>query len=235
MSLPSQTFSTVQQLLNYINTFVVTNGSELISGEIENNVENALANFIVSYTLNSGKAGISSSSGVVSLSKPFTIFSTPPLSLQWPDNVQFEYYIVNATSSIIPLTTGYSYTDSFGNIQTVIPAHCTVHIAKMTNGNWIQTNNLSTNVSSNINIISLQFIVGDPDSLMNAGDTVLVLTYSQLVTSGLDIFKDSVLLPMGLNDRASYTAVFTSTNVTITFNVPVSNGELYMIKLVQFV
>lgn len=235
MSYPQQTFSTIQQLLNYINTNIVTNGNEEIDAVEVNNIENALANFIVSYTINANRAGISSSSGVVSLSKPITIFTVVPASLQWPDNIQFEYYIVNTTSSIINITSGYSYVDSSGNLQTVIPAHATVHIAKATNGSWVQVNNLSTNTSSNINIIQLQFIVGQPGSLMDAGDTVLILTYSQLFSSGLEIFKDNVLLPVNLSDRQSYTAIFSSTDVTITFNQAAADGDLYIIKLFQFV
>lgn len=231
--MPTQTFTTIAQLLNYINTFVVTNGNEEISGEIENNVENALANFIVSYTLNSQKAGISSSTGVVSLSKPFTVFTVVPTSIQWPDNVQFEYYIINATASVISLSAGYSYIDSFGNPQTSIPAHATIHIAKMTNGSWIQANNLSTNTSSNINPIPIQFTIGQPGSLMNAGDTALVLGYNQLDPNYIFVYKDGNYVIDNQSDRFSYTFVFTGTNVTITFNQAVANGEIYTIKLVQ--
>lgn len=134
------TFTTIQQLLTYINTKVVPNGNKEITGTIENNVENALANFIVTYTLNSGLAGISSSTGVIPLSKPITVFTIVPTSIQWPDNIQNEYYIVNATGSDLPLTTGYTYVDQYGTAQTSIPARTVIHIAKATNGSWIQVN-----------------------------------------------------------------------------------------------
>lgn len=142
MPLPVTTFNTIADLLNYINTNIVPNGNNEITGEEHNAVENALANFIVSYTLNSGLVGISSSSGVVPLSKPMTVFTVTPTSINWPDNVQNEYYIINATASNIPLTAGYSFVDQYQTVQTVIPSRTAIHIAKATNGSWVQVNNL---------------------------------------------------------------------------------------------
>lgn len=142
MPLPVTTFNNIADLLNYINTNIVPNGAQEISGEEHNAVENALANFIVSYTLNSGLVGISSSTGVIPLSKPMTVFTVVPASINWPDNVQNEYYIINATGSNIPLAAGYSYVDQYSIQQTTIPARTAIHIAKATNGNWIQVNNL---------------------------------------------------------------------------------------------
>ena len=142
MPLPSTTYSTMQQLLNDINTRFVPNGMELITGDIGNSQLNGLANFIVTYTLNSGLAGISSSTGVIPLSKPVTLFTAVPTSINWPDNVQNEYYIINATASNMPLTSGYSYIDQYASVQTAIPARSSIHIAKATNGSWVQINNL---------------------------------------------------------------------------------------------
>lgn len=142
MPLPVTTFNTIADLLNYINTNIVPNGNFEITGEEHNAVENSLANFIISYTLNSGLAGISSSTGVIPLSKPITVFTVAPTSINWPDNVQNEYYIINATGSNIPLTAGYSYIDQYAVAQTIIPARAAIHIAKATNGSWVQVNNL---------------------------------------------------------------------------------------------
>ena len=142
MPLPSQTYTTIQQLINDINTRFIPNGAQLVTGDIGNSQLNGLANFIVKYTLNSQLAGISSSTGVVPLSKAVTIFTVAAAEINWPDNIQNEYYIINATSSDIPLTTGYSYIDAFQVVQTSIPTRTAIHIAKATNGNWIQVNNL---------------------------------------------------------------------------------------------
>jgi hypothetical protein len=142
MPLPSTTYPNIASLINDINTRFVPNGMELITGDIGNSQLNGLANFIVEYTLNSGLAGISSSTGVVPLSKPVTVFTVTPTSVSWPDNIQNEYYIVNATANDISLASGYSYIDQYQAAQTTIPARTSIHIAKATNGNWILVNNI---------------------------------------------------------------------------------------------
>jgi hypothetical protein len=142
MPYPQQTFTNITALLNYINTQWVTNGIESITGVTGNNVVNALAQFIVQYTLNSGLGQISNSTGAVVLSSPITVFNTAPTSVSWPGNVQNEYYMVNATGGAIPLAAGYSYTDPYGTVQTVLPPNASVHIAKMINGGWVQVNNI---------------------------------------------------------------------------------------------
>lgn len=143
MSNPSQTFTTIQQLISYINSLVIPNGINSITGDQVNNVLNGLTKFIQSYTMNNGLAGVSSSAGVVPLSKPVTIFTVAPTSFNWSDNVQEEYYIVNATGAPLPITAGLSFIDSFGTVQTSIAANDAVHIAKATNGSWFRVNNVS--------------------------------------------------------------------------------------------
>lgn len=144
MPLPSQTFHTITALLNYINTAFVPNGNQEITGQIGNDILNSLGNFIVKYTLNNALVTIDSSSGgVVVISKPLTAFTGAPTSIQWADNIQNEYYIINATGFNIPITSGFSYVDQYQTVQTIIPARTAIHIAKATNGNWIQVNNLS--------------------------------------------------------------------------------------------
>jgi hypothetical protein len=135
---------TLAQIIAYINEYITTNGVNAITGAENNYALVSLANAILNYTVNGSLAGISSSTGVVPLSKPITLFSVAPTSINWPDNVQFEYYIINATGVNIPITTGYSFVDQYGTAQTVIPARTSIHIAKTTNGQWIQVNNLGS-------------------------------------------------------------------------------------------
>jgi hypothetical protein len=150
MSTPTQTFTTIQQLISYVNSLIITNGTNAITGEQLNNVLNGLTSFIQSYTINNGLAGISSSTGVIPLSKPVTIFIVAPDSFNWADNVQQEYYIVNATGVPIATSGGYSFTDSFGTVQTSIAPRDAVHIAKATNGSWIRINNVSGSASGGL-------------------------------------------------------------------------------------
>lgn len=135
---------TLQQLINYINAYINTNGINSITGAENNYALVNLCNSILNYTVNGSLAGISSSTGVVPLSKPITLFSVAPTSVNWPDNVQFEYYMINATGVNISITAGYSFVDQYGTVQTVIPARTSIHIAKATNGQWIQVNNLGS-------------------------------------------------------------------------------------------
>jgi hypothetical protein len=133
---------TLAQIIAYINQYINTNGINSITGAENNTALIYLAKAILNYSVNGSLAGISSSTGVVPLSKPITLFSVVPSSVNWPDNVQFEYYIVNATGVNIPITAGYSYVDQYGVSQTTIPARTSIHIAKATNGQWILVDNL---------------------------------------------------------------------------------------------
>lgn len=147
MPFPAQTFATIQQLFNYINTFIVPNGVAEINGTEHNNVENALASFIVKYTLNSGLVAIVTAGGAVSLSSPITVLKGAPDTVAWPDNIQNEYYVVNATGRDIPILSGLGYVDANQVVQTVFPTLQVVHMAKAANGQWIQINNFAVTVS----------------------------------------------------------------------------------------
>jgi hypothetical protein len=142
--LPNQTFSTIQQLINYINTVFVTNGANGITGAEGNNILNGITTFLQSYLVNNSLVTIYNTNPgtVYMLQTPMTLFTTVPTSIQWPNNVQNEYYIINATSQNIPIAGGYSYTDQYGTVQTTIPARTAIHIAKATNQSWVQVNNL---------------------------------------------------------------------------------------------
>lgn len=140
MPLPSQTFATLDDAIVYINTHIIPNGVNDITGEEHNNVENALAYFIKFYTLNSDlhRVAISSSTGVVVANAPITYFMSTPSQLSWPDNVQNEFYFVNATGSNIPLATGFVYYDEYQDPISIIPARSIIHIAKAVNTNWVK-------------------------------------------------------------------------------------------------
>lgn len=143
MPFPNQTFNSLAQLINYINTKIYPNGQQEIDGEAMNNVLNGLCNFIPEYTVNAGLGDVEGSSGqVIVVDKPITVFTGAPTSVQWDGNVQNEYYFVNSTGYNIPLTAGFSYIDAYENEKTIIPARFSVHIAKMPNGGWVQINNL---------------------------------------------------------------------------------------------
>jgi len=144
MPLPNQTFTTIQQLINYINTVFITNGANGITGAEGNNILNGITTFLQSYLVNNSLVTIYNTSPgtVYMLQTPMTLFTTVPTSIQWPNNVQNEYYIINATSQNIPIAAGYSYTDQYGTVQTTVPARTSIHISKATNQSWVLVDNL---------------------------------------------------------------------------------------------
>lgn len=189
MPLPSQTFNTITEWFNFVNTKIIPNGQREIDGDALNAALNALGVFIVNYTVNGNLAQINSTSGsIVSVSKPMTIFTGAPTSVQWVNNVQNEYYLVNATGLNIPLSAGFSYIDLYGVVQSTIPLRQTVHISKATNGSWFQVNNLDANSSGGGNL---------PPQLGNAGKF--------LATNGVSSFWNSAHIEVTSADFSNAT------------------------------
>ena len=177
MPLPNQTFSTIQQLINYINTIFITNGANGITGAEGNNILNGITTFLQNYLVNNSLVTIYNTNPgtVYMLQTPMTLFTTVPISIQWPGNVQNEYYIINATSQNIPIAAGYSYTDKYGTVQTNIPARTSIHISKATNQSWVQVNNLSGSGSGG----------GLPPSIGHGGESLFTDGNSPFWASGI--------------------------------------------------
>lgn len=79
-----------------------------------------------------------------------------------------------------------------------------------------------------------QFIIGQPGSLMNPGDTQLVLNFAGLgitsiIQDSVFITLDSGELPRENTDRLSYGVVYNSGDVTINLEAGVTNGQLYVL------
>lgn len=138
MALPAQTFGTLPDLINYINTFFIPNGRKEIDGTEGNNILNSLAQYIPFYTVNAvGGGAIVSGGGAVTLGKPVNVITnTTPTSITWPDNVQKEYYITSTLGTTI--NNVKTYYDTSMVAKNTIPPKASLHIAQMTNGNWVQ-------------------------------------------------------------------------------------------------
>ncbi len=135
-------FSDIDQWQTYIDTYIIANGNNDITGPENNEALNGAVQFVRESPLNWSKTDIHGSGGVFVLSKAMTVFITnTPTSISWVDNWYFEYYIVNATTSPIPLTSGTVYYNALLVPLTAIPANTVVHIAKSDNDLWIQVNN----------------------------------------------------------------------------------------------
>ncbi len=136
MPYPVNTFPNFNALLNYINSYWITNGMEEITGVIGNDVVNALLTFVEQSPLNWQTALIVSSGGDINATRPVNVFiTTPPNSLTWGDNIYNQYIFNNTTGGDIP--TLMTYYDLSLQPLNVIPANSLVNICKATNGFWI--------------------------------------------------------------------------------------------------
>ena len=85
-------------------------------------------------------------------------------------------------------------------------------------------------VSGGATWYKLIFKVGDVGSPMVSGDTSLIITISNPIEDSELVVLDNNTLTPDQDDRRSYTALYSSTKITINFNQGVSDGELYYIK-----
>ncbi len=83
--------------------------------------------------------------------------------------------------------------------------------------------------------VQVTFLIGDINSPMAAGDTVLVLTYDNPIINTETVYRDNTVVQKGLTDRFSYNASYTTTSITITFTDPVQPGEEYAINFLRYI
>jgi hypothetical protein len=82
---------------------------------------------------------------------------------------------------------------------------------------------------SNLAFVPLQFTVGQPGSPMLAGQSVLIINQSNLIQDSVQVVLGGVVLDRNDNTQVSYTVLYGSNNVTITFNQDCQNGQVYVI------
>lgn len=96
--------------------------------------------------------------------------------------------------------------------------------------------NINTGVLSTIIAQNIEFTIGQPGSLMTEGQMVLVLNYTSVLSASVIISLDGTDLPIGTyNDRVSCNVIYTTNNITLTFNQAVANGQVYSIKFLQYI
>jgi hypothetical protein len=82
--------------------------------------------------------------------------------------------------------------------------------------------------------VQTSFTIGDINSPMSVNDTTIVFSYNNPIFNTDTVFRDNTVMQKNLSDRASYTSTYTSTNLTIVFNVPVMFGETYEINFLRY-
>lgn len=237
--IPSQTFTSITALRNYINANIIPNAQNKINGDENNNALNGLVDFIITSMVNGSKANILSTGGVIVLAKPVSIItSVTPTSVQWNNDFQNEYYVVNTLGVVVPLAAGFYYIDQTGTTKTSIPAKTSIHIAQATNGSWFQINNAGGAGGGGTSIVglsatALQFVVGS--SVMSNGQTVLVIAAANAINDSVWISLGGVEIPRNDNTQISYAVPDYSnpTQITVTFNQPVATGQQYIVHYLQ--
>lgn len=95
--------------------------------------------------------------------------------------------------------------------------------------------NPATGVISTIVSKTVEFKVGDSGSLLNAGDTSLVLNYTSILNASVSVVVDGVPLPITQSDRLSFTPIYSTSSVTLNFNAGAIAGQVYVIMFLQYV
>jgi len=132
---------------------------------------------------------------------------------------------------IDPTATTLQYTTAY--LQELIGRYFQIALSLLSQGGGIV---IIPPSGSQFGIVGVQvsFTIGDVNSPMNVGDTTLVLTYNNPILNTDSVYRDNTVIQKNLSDRASYTITYTTTSVTIVFNVPVQLGEAYEINFLRY-
>lgn len=228
------TFNTIGELVTYIDQYIKVNHNNEITGEQHNNVENGLVSFIVSSPRNYNKAYVTSAAAafVAVAAQCILIFKTGATgSIQLIDNRWNEWVIYNKSGVNKQLVGSInSYKTNTGQTKNYISSGAIVNLAKGNDNVWYEIDNGTGGSGSSVAVAREQFTIGDPDSLMVAGETELIITTGGAIDKSEEIFLDGSFLYKNLNDRISYSIVYSDSEVTITFNQAVSDTQVYLVR-----
>ncbi len=229
------TFSNIADLVTYINQYIIPNHNNEITAEQHNNVENGLAQFIISSPRNYNKAFVTATPGafVAVFSQCVLVFKAGASgSIQLLDNKWNEWVIYNNSGTNKTLVGSISsYISQNGSSRNYVPTGKTLCIAKGSDNVWYEiasTSNSSGGGSTSFAYV--QFEVGQPGSPIIEGDTELVITASNPIQDSELVNLDGDWMQPNLTDIISYTPVYTINDITLTFTQGVLNGQRYYIK-----
>lgn len=139
-------FPNIDALQAAVDSEVIANGNEEITGPVMNEMLNGCIEFIRQSPLNWNKATLISSGGIIAITDQYTavvvFMTTTPTSLSWTDNIYHEYVFINLTANPIPLAGLLVYYTPLATSTNEIPANSVVNVFKASNDLWIQGNNL---------------------------------------------------------------------------------------------
>lgn len=176
--MPSQTFNSLDEWQTWIDSNIITNGNQEITGNDGNITESAAVKFIKRSPLNWEKTAVVSVGGAVVASRPITVFmTTTPTSLTWGDNIYNEFVFINMTASEIPLLGSLVYYDAFQNPVDNIPPNQVVNIVKASNDLWVSSNNVLPAPLSGLVPEPLDFIVSSTSIIPIGGRTLTITNF----------------------------------------------------------
>ncbi len=228
-------FNTIQDLITYIDQVIITNHNNEITAEQHNNIENGLAQFIISAPRNYNKAAVRTTPGafVAVFSQCILVFNSGATgSIELLDNKWNEWVIYNNSGANKTLVGAIStYISQTGTTRNYVPDGKVLCLAKGNNNVWYEIATTTNSIATNTNFIYLQFEVGvGEDPIMNEGDTQLIITVSNPIQDGEIVVLDGTILMPNLFDQISYTITYSPTQIIIDFNQGVFNGQKYYIK-----
>lgn len=166
--------------------------------------------------------------------------SSKRLLFQGSDNRVNQAALLYMTRKVINWLNNLDSTDSrLSNMANYMYSLCNPYIpeARRKIGSGDSGNIVNPSTGQNVTIATpfVQFRVGDVGALMTAGQTSLTLNYDGVVNPSVEITVDGVEMPYQEDESQSYTATYNPTNVQIVFTEGVSNGQLFIIHMVQLV
>ena len=128
--------------------------------------------------------------------------------------------------STLPLLTGCPANDEFLLVGNAAGGYGTGGYARR------RYSDLKACIAAGLSFIPLQFEVGD--TVMNEGDITLTITVNNPSPNSQIVVLDNNLLIPNLSTQISYTISYSTTEIIITFNQPVVNGQQYFITYATY-
>lgn len=188
-------FPNIDALEVYVDTYIIANGNEEITGPIANDALNGCIEFIRQSPLNYAKASVENTSGAVIAPTPVVVFtSNTPSGLTWTDNIYNEFVFINMTVLDIPISGLLGYYNLAGVFTQIIPANTAINIFKAANDLWVQGNNSSSGGGGSVQRQPLSYVVGVTSGAPTAG--TLTWTLPIFTNAYVVLFIGTLLVDM---------------------------------------
>lgn len=226
--MPTITFNDIDELQAYVNLYIKENHANEITGTQHNNVESGLIKFIKQSPRNYNKAYVTASAGafVATALQCVLIFKAGATGSITLTNNQWNEWVIYNNSGANKTLSGSigTYVSILGITRNYIPAGQGVCLAKASDGIWYEVGNTSKS-----KFTPLAFEIG-VDAPIVEGDTELVISVTNPVVDSEWISLDNNWIQPDVTGQISYSAVYTASTITITFNQGVIDGQKYFIK-----